>query len=472
MLPPSVSIPAALAIFIVAVIVAFGRVGPRRAVIASLIGGTLFLPVFEFAYQVPVLSYKMTFVPGVVLAASLLLDGSRWRNLRLGLFDAPAAILCLVPFAASLSNGLGAYDGFHAALSETMLWGAPYLLGRAYLGEPGAPEQLAAALVKGALLYVPLCAWELRMSPQLHVQVYGFGAGNWVDHVRQAGYRPKVFMNHGLMLALFMATATLIALWMWRTGARRRLWGAPLGWCCAVLAVTTLLTKSVGAILLLVAGCAILELTRRLRTRVLLLVLLSLPAVYCSARIAGWSGQALVAIAEKKINPQRSQSLAYRIGNEDQLIAKALRRPWLGWGGWGRSAVLDEEGKSISVTDGLWIISLGTTGAVGLVALVLFLVLPQAVLLRRFPARHWANPRLAAPVALAVSCLLFAVDSLFNAMPTPLYPAACGGLATFTTASALERWRRLLALRARRDAVQVVSGPRPAAAQGPRGAFR
>ena len=81
---------------------------------------------------------------------------------------------------------------------------------------------------------------------------------------------------------------------------------------------------------------------------------------------------------------------------EDMLIDKALERPALGWGRFGGSRVLDDSGKDITVTDGLWIILLGITGYAGLATLGIGMLLPVVFLLRRYPARYWADPRFAA----------------------------------------------------------------------------
>ena len=123
------------------------------------------------------------------------------------------------------------------------------------------------------------------------------------------------------------------------------------------------------------------------------------------------------------------------------LVAKALERPWLGWGRWNRSRVFDDEGNDISVTDGLWIIMLGSTGFVGLVAEVLFFSLPAVALLRRFPGVLWRDPRLAPAVALTVALLLAAVDQLLNAMMTPLLPVVAGALSAFALRVATTRNR-------------------------------
>jgi hypothetical protein len=117
--------------------------------------------------------------------------------------------------------------------------------------------------------------------------------------------------------------------------------------------------------------------------------------------------------------------------NEDMLIAKALRRPWMGWGRFGRSRVYDEAGADVVITDGMWIVRLGMNGLVGLLATWLVLTLPALALLRMFPARKWSDPRLAPAAVLAVSALLWAIDDLSNAMMAPVFPAMAGAVIAF-----------------------------------------
>ena len=429
---PNGIVPVVLAAFLVFVLGCFLHVHPRRAVLVSLLAGWLFLPAFEGIYPVPLLHGKVMYVPAVVFFASVAFDRARWLRFRPRLVDLPIALACFSPFFSSLMNDLGPYDGGSAVFEMSMIWGAPYLLGRLYFSEPDALRDLALAIVLATLVYVPFCLWEVRMSPQLHASVYGFQPfGSFVQAIRFGGYRPSVFMAHGLMLGMFMTAGTLIALWMWRTGARRDLWGIPVRWVCAALGMTTLLCKSTGAIALLLIGIAVLEAVRRLQSTVPLLILLVLPPAYCMARTTGWTGRPLVSASERLVNEERAQSVEFRIVNEDMLIAKALQRPWLGWARWGRSRVYDESGKDVSIVDGLWILSLGTSGLVGLLSLGVALALPALLLMSVFAGRDWRDPRLAPAIALAVVGALGAIDDVFNAMLSPIFPAIAGSLSGF-----------------------------------------
>lgn len=430
----------ALAGFVLGAGGCFLVLGARRGMLAALLGGTLFLPVFDAFADVPLLKTKTMFVAGVVLALSLVLDARRWRGLRLGPLDLPMLVLCTVPYLAATSNGLGAYEGLSALFSSVLVYGGPYLLGRLYLGDREGLADFAGALVVAGLVYLPLCLWEIRMSPQLHRQVYGFSASAaFGQNIRFGGYRPTVFMNHGLMVALFMASATLVAYWLWRTGARRAVAGLPLGAAAVALGVTTLLCKSTGAVALLLVGAAVLEGTRWLRTPALVLLLVAVPPAYCAARLAGWSGTELVAAASGSIAADRAQSVQFRVENETELTAKALQRPWVGWGRWGRARIHDESGRDVSVTDSLWVITLGESGLVGLVALWLVLGLPTLLLLRAAPARHWAERGVAAAAALGAVGLIGLVDDLLNTMATPAALAIAGALVSLWLATRAAR---------------------------------
>jgi len=177
-----------------------------------------------------------------------------------------------------------------------------------------------------------------------------------------------------------------------------------------------------------------------MRTSAAVVVLLATPTAYCAARIEGWSAHEIVNMSRGAINEERAQSLQYRINMENILVAKALERPSLGWGRWNRSRVFDEEGNDVTVTDGLWIIILGTTGFIGLVAAALVFALPALAILRRFPGVVWQDRRLAPAVALTMVLLLAAIDQLLNAMMTPMWPTLAGGLSTFALlAGAVQR---------------------------------
>lgn len=456
----SVTVVLAQLAFVPATLASFRWLGPRRGMFAAMLGGWLFLPSFGSGGTFPLLNTKGMFVPAIVLGVSLLVDGARWRTFRLQTLDLGMAFFCVVPFVSAISNDLGAYEGTSAVFEALMVWGAPYLLGRVYVRDLTAARDLALALIIGALVYVPFCLWEIRMSPQLHRIVYGFATFEFSQAVRSDGFRPSVFMQHGLMAALYMGTATLAAYWLWRTRAVRKLFGIQFKWVVAGLGIMMILFKSSGALLLLAAGLALLEGAKRTRAAILVLALLAVPPAYCFARISGWNGESLVQLSHDFINPDRAESLNYRIRQEKQLVAKALIQPAFGWGRWGGNHVYDEHGRRVSVTDSYWIIIFGVSGYVGLLAHIFAMSLPAFLFLRRFPVRQWADPRLAPAAALAVGLLLSNLDNLLNAMIMPVFPLLAGALAMLSMLPRQARSAAVVRVPVRRTAA------RPPIAQG------
>ncbi len=424
------TVPVALFGFVPFVLIAFAAFDPRRAVLLTYLTGWMFLPVagyelFGFDYT------KSTAVPVVVFLAIALFDGRRLTSFAPRLLDLPMAAFCLAPMASSLSNELGVYDALSAAAYQTITWGLPYLTGRLYFSSAEGMRRLAAALLAGGLLYAPLCLWEIRMSPQLHATLYGFHQHDWLQTLRSGGYRPMVFMHHGLMVGMWMTSASIVGLALWASGSMRRLWGIPLSIAVPVLIGTTVLCKSFGALVLLVGGAVVLFAMRFLRTSLPMTLLLFVAPTYVVSRAWGeWAGTEMVEVVSE-VSSERASSLAFRLEAEERLRSKAAEQPVFGWGGWGRSFVrrYDDPSSTEPVTvDSLWIIVFGKYGSVGLAGLLLGFLVPVLVLWRRSPPRQWARSWAAFPWALATVFTLYGIDNLVNAMVNPVYMLIGGGL--------------------------------------------
>ncbi len=442
-------VPFALLGWIAAALVLFARLPVRRALIAVFILGVLLLPEIHQVATVPEVPAPISF-PGFrltklnaiaygALAGSLLFDRRRWLSFRPRWFDLPILIWCLCPIFSSLANDLGFYDGVGEALDQTLVWGVPYFLGRLYLGRAAGLREWTLGVVLGGLLYVPLCLYETRMSPQLHNFLYGFHQHEFQQSIRLGGYRPMVFMEHGLEVGLWMTAATLIAFWLYRTGSApqlrpaRGLHSIRMLWAVSALLLTAVLCRSTGALALGAAGFLALALSQLVRAPIAPILLLAVPPLYVGLRTSSlWSGEEAVGWLGANFDEGRAQSLDFRLENENQLVDKALENPVFGWAGWGRSRVRDAEGKEATVADGLWIIALGERGFVGLVALGLTLLLPAARFAWVFPPRRWSEPAVAPAAAAAVVLMLYSIDCLMNAMVNPVYMLAAGGLAGLT----------------------------------------
>jgi len=411
---------------------------PKRAVSTSLLVGWLFLPVASYSLQGFLDYSKITATCLIVFLAAALLDkDKRLWNFRPTRFDLPMLVWCLCPLATALSNNLGVYDGISAVIQQTILWGLPYVMGRAYFGDFKGLRELAVVLLIGGLIYIPLCLYEIRMSPQLHSTIYGFHQHNFSQTMRFGGWRPTVFLQHGLAVGLFMCMTSLIGTWLWYRMPSRIFPGRSVGWLIVLLLITSVLVKSSGALVLFALGLLVLFLSTMLRTRVLaVLLLLSFPLYIAARTVGGWSGDQLLALAQLSGSEERVESLLTRLRSEYYLMERAKLQPLLGWGGWDRSLVGNEnhivktrEGLLVKVIpDSFWIIIFGMYGLVGLASITIVLLIPLLLLIRRFPASSWATPEIAPVAVLTITLGLYMLDNLMNDMVNPLFILAAGGV--------------------------------------------
>ncbi len=434
------TIPIALFGWIPLVLWLFARLRAHQAVLAGFLLAWMFLP--QYGFNIPGLpDYgKISAASLGILLGTAIFNSSAFARYRFHAVDVPMAGWCAVPFFTALANGLGAHEGISSVLDRFLLWGTPWFIGRLYFGTAARLRELAIGMFIGGLVYMPFCLYEGAMSPRLHRIVYGFHPHVFGQAKRAGGWRPVVFMEHGLMTAMWMASATLCGLTLLAGGGfkdlpsqqRRLLW---LAW--GALAVTTVLCKSTGALFLLLLGTGLFFAARLLRMRFPVYVLLLLPILYMVLRGTGlWSGQNLIEAAASASNADRAGSLEFRIKNENVLIEKALIRPSLGWGRFRRSFVRDDAGEIVSVPDGLWVLALGRDGLIGLTILTVTLLVPQLCFLRLYPPVRWKQPAVAAMAGLQLLIGLFMIDNLFNNMFNPVILLACGGLAGLTAAPA------------------------------------
>jgi hypothetical protein len=419
------------------ILLLFSQFPPRTAIIISFIGGILFLPQGA--------GLKLPMVPDYtgniatcysILLGICLFDFGRLSRFKAGWVDLPMLIWCICPVFSSLSNDLGVYDALTETFGQTAKWGFPYFIGRLYLSNLAGLKELAIAIVKGGLIYVPLCLWEARMSPQLHNMLYGYypHSSGISQAMRGSGWRPMVFMEHGLVVALWMMSAALIALWLWKTNSIETIWEIPFTWLVAALIITTIVIKSAGAYVYLAYGAIVLAGAKWKRIRWPLLLLIAGIILYLVVAAAGiFQGDEIVSWAANFFNPDRAQSLEFRFENETLLSAKAREKLLFGWGGWGRSRIIEEnwEGELVdmSVTDSLWVIAFGVNGLVGLISISASMLLPAIAFgWFSYPPKTWFNSKVAPAAALSVVLTLYMLNCLVNGHYVPIYPMISGGL--------------------------------------------
>jgi len=430
----------------------FAVMRPRRAVLTSVIGALLLLPSanLELPGLPGTLSRYSAAGIGCLLGA-LLFDFRALSRFRLAWFDWPAVALVFVSVPTSVLNGLGAYDGFSEAYGHVVLFGIPYFLGRVYFDHPAAHRDLALAVIISAVLYAPLSLWEIRMSPQLHHQVYGFYSVPFMMFARFSGYRPIVFMDSPLMLGMWMSAACMLAFWLGVCCKGFRIRDYPIAWLLPFLLVALVFGKTVGAAVLFFVAAGIFVGARWFGAKFALVVILVGFMSYPALRSLGELERTSIVSVVAPIFPiERVHSLDFRLENEDRVISKALTQPWFGWGGWDRNRT--DETRAI---DGLWLSVFGKNGVVGLVALLCLFAIPVVLFYRRLDARDWANPNVAPLSGLAVLICLYWVDCLSNGFVNPVFMMAMGGL---SVSLGTAQGRAALSRAARRVAA---SAPRP-----------
>ncbi len=414
----------------------FIRYPKQRAVIVSFLIAWLFLPHRTYFIFLGLPDYeRISATCYSIFLATFIFDSQRFQTFRFGWLDIPMLVWCFSPFPSSIVNGLGAYDGVSQTLTQVVTWGFPYYLGRIYLNDLAALRQMAMAIFSGGLIYIPLCLLETQISPQLHRWVYGYHPrADFSQNIRYGGYRPTVFMEHGLEVGVWMLAASLIGVWLWQAGVLKRFWGVPMTLILPVLVVTFIMVKSTGAWGLFALGLMILFSAKWLRSGFLLWSLLGIILFYLGTGVTGtFHGDGVVTMVSETLNPERAQSLEFRFDNEELLGERAREKMLWGWGGWGRNRV-KEYGRSgeledLTVTDSLWIIAFGNRGAIGLFCLYGTFLLPVVIFCGvRYKPHTWFHPKVAPGAVLSVVLALFLFDCLLNAMMNPIYTVACGGL--------------------------------------------
>jgi hypothetical protein len=405
----------------------FAILPPRKAVIYDFLVAWLFLPMSHLPLHGFTDFNKMSAACVGTLLGSCLFDLDAVLSFRPKIRDIPMLVWCVCPFISSYFNGKSTYDGLSALVYQTTSWGLPYFIGRIYFNDLKGLRELAVGIVVGGLLYLPLVWFELRMSPQLHRIVYGYMQYEFAQATRYGGYRPMVFMQHGLAVAMWMVTSALIAFWLWRCKVVDKIMGIPMWLVCLLLLATAAWDHSVGAAALMVVGLTVLWLTGITKSSIWIVLLTLAPPTWMVVRTADlWNGRNLVQFIEH-YDKRAAGSLSVRFRSERALADRALEHPIYGWTGWylyeGREVTMNR-----AVPDQMWIIAFGKFGLIGLISMTTALLLPVLVLAWRIPVRYWQHPGAAPAAALAMLLTLHMCDMLFNAMVNPIFILCAGGV--------------------------------------------
>lgn len=320
--------------------------------------------------------------------------------------------------------GLQLYDAASIAVGLVIAF-TPFLLAKRFLATSEAHRLLLVVLVISALAYSLLVLFEVRMSPQLHQWVYGYFPHSFAQHIRGDGFRPVVFLGHGLSLGAFLAMAVLAACALWRQALRDRIAATPWMFAVGWLLLTLLLSRNLGATALAVLFAPVILFTTLRLQLVLAAVIAGSVLVFPMLRGAGWVPTEAIHSVAQAIDPERAQSLQFRFDHEDALLDRANEKPLAGWGTWGRNRIFDPDtGRDLSVTDGYWVIVIGSFGWLGYIAQFGLMTLP--IILLAFRRRIDLQP---ATTGLMLIAAIGLIDLIPNAGRTPVFLMVCGALA-------------------------------------------
>jgi hypothetical protein len=309
-------------------------------------------------------------------------------------------------------SGHSPYDAVTRAIERTLDYILPFVLAAALFRDAKDLRVLFRMLVGATLVYAVFQLVELRLSPQFNNWVYGFFQHSWEQMVRGEGFRPIVFMAHGLTVGMFTVMGILAAATLQKSKARVLRVNAI--WAMSFLWVVLLFNKSLAAFLYtLIAVPLILFFRPKTQFRVAMalgVVVLIYPALR-GADVIPVEG--IRDVMAERFGEERAASLMMRFTSEQELLERALERPFFGWGGFGRTGLYDPEyGRRLAIPDGDWIGTVGESGLIGFLSKYLLLLMPIFVAARRVRyLPRQADRRLLSALALMIGF------SAFNMLP-------------------------------------------------------
>lgn len=456
---------AALVLWPLVAIVLFATRPLNQALIWTILGGYLLLPVGTEIKFPGVPAFDKNSIPALIAVVGCLVIArgpARRSAAKIGLPELLLAALLIGPFITSEFNGdtlafgplvlpgVGHYEALSASVAQLLML-LPFLLGRRYLAGLEGHRMILGALTLGGLVYTLPMLLEVRLSPQLHIWIYGYFPHSFEQQMRDGGFRPVVFLGHGLRVAFFAMIAILASAALWRCRERVVPAAPPLvtGW----LGLTLLLCKSLGSfVYAMVLTPVILFLKPRTQVKIAA-VLVSLALTYPMLRATNLLPTQFLLDVAGAVSVEREASLKMRFDQEKELLDRASERPWFGWGRFGRARIYDQTGKDVTLSDGHWVITMGSFGLFGFLAEFGLLAL---TVFRAVPAIRQASS-VRDQVFLAVLSLIVAiglVDLLPNATINPTSWLFAGALLGRVEVLCAAQSRRSVTSRTRRPATE------------------
>jgi hypothetical protein len=380
----------------------FAQNQPRRAGFLVVIVGTLTLPELV-AVDFPILPpiNKHVLVCACAFVGLFFTARTRFQRMRLlrGV-QLYFVILAVCNVATALTNpesyvfgGKLAWEGgprfpvvivpalkstefIAMSIEDSFRYLVPFAVGQMLVQSREDAVVFLKAYVFACVLYVPLMLWEGLMSPQLHRIVYGYHSLDFGHNIRGDGFKPVVFTQGGLGLAMlqFVGLTAAMGLHRLRQPVRPAI---SAGLAAAIIFFALSVSRNVGVMVYAVIAVPMLLFTGA-RTQIRLAWVLALVFVtFPISRAKDWFPADDIMAFVTKQSPERAQSLGMRFDNEKLLIEHTQQKPYWGWGSFGRNRKYDpDSGKDISVTDGEWAIHYSVRGGIGVVGWFWMMALP------------------------------------------------------------------------------------------------
>ncbi len=442
---PNILAFAALFGWPVVVIVLFNRLPLQHALVCSILAGYLLLPT-GFGVDLPLVpGLDKDSIPSLTCLAACLVFGRRniqpanqvssKPNLTSKIYFTLLFLLFLTPVVTVLTNpepivagptfipGQRFYDAAGLCMLS-LLTVLPLLLANRYLNTEQSHLLILKALCISGLLYSLLVLVEVRLSPQLNNWIYGYFPHSFLQHVRSGGYRPIVFLEHGLWVGIFLCIATISSVILWKYYAKTKQ-SIPYLYASIFLFLVLFVSKNLGALLITMVILPPIVIFGVKRCIFIPASIACLLLIYPFLRNQEIIPTDFLVETAAKIDAERSRSLEYRIDMEDSMLERAMEKPIAGWGLWNRGSVHDPEtGRNLTVPDGIWIITISSFGWMGYIATFGLFTLPIFGLFARRKKSDLSIATVGITLVLAASL----IDSIPNATLSPIVYLAAGSL--------------------------------------------
>jgi hypothetical protein len=435
-------------------IAAFAVLRPQIATLFVLVGGVLLLPE-RLGFDPPLLPPidKHALVCLCAMFGILLKGPGRLMKAFPRKIDIFWPVLFFCHFGTVFTNGdvlvygvsvlpaLTLQDAISSIVEDAITIMMPFIVGRVMFRASKDLKDAAVTFAVYGLLYSLLCLLEMRLSPQLHRWLYGYYQHEFHQSMRWGGYRPVVFLAHGLAIGMFMLNTTLLTFAV--TRVRIALFGIKTKLTAWYMALVFVFCKSAGAIAYGMLGIPLVGfMNPRLQMRFATVLAILIYAYPLSKVTDVFPAETLIELATDAAGEERAKSLGARFENDILLVDRARERLTFGWGPYARGRVYNSLGVDVAPPDGYWVIELGTRGIVALLIIFSVLLFPIFAANKAVKKLHDKKDRILFG-AITLSSLFYAVDMLPNTAYNPLPFFMAGivfGLAEALPKEAAKRW--------------------------------